>query len=477
MSGVNPVTDQVPSSDVINVSDESILRMAFSLISSAYDESQFKKTCFTLTAELASKLNCEQVVLAIDHGKGLKISAMSHQATWDSKTKYTNYIINLMEECCEQEKTLIFPLPAKDANKKYVRAHKSFSAFNNNVALLTVPLVFENAVVGAISLQRAQNNRFDPLSIVLTEIISTIIGPNLLMKYKQERWIVWKNIDALSHGIKSLIGPNYMKRKLVLTFLLGVTIFLSISTTQYNITSDAFLEGKGQKTVSIAEDGFLQTALVKVGHSVSKNQVLAKLDSKELDLALQQLKSQKNQLKQQYQQALVDHDRSKVSLFDLKLEQIETEININLQKQTRLLVTSPIDGIIIEGDVYQSIGKPVKKGEEIFKISPLRDYRVILKVDESDIAYIKEQQKGHLLLSSFTNEDFAISVSKITPMSIAKDGNNTFRVEATLSKGDDRLKPNMAGLGKIAVGSKKRLWIVTHEMLDWAKIKLWPLMD
>ena len=55
-----------------------------------------------------------------------------------------------------------------------------------------------------------------------------------------------------------------------------------------------------------------------------------------------------------------------------------------------------------------------------------------LKVPESDIAEVGLGDGGELVLSSLPNESFAFTVEKITPVSVAEEGKNTFRVEARL---------------------------------------------
>ncbi|NND36068.1 MAG: histidine kinase, partial [Gammaproteobacteria bacterium] len=61
-----------------------------------------------------------------------------------------------------------------------------------------------------------------------------------------------------------------------------------------------------------------------------------------------------------------------------------------------------------------------------------------------------------------------------TPISTVEDGRNFFAVQAKLlSEQTQVLRPGMQGVGKIYIGRRKLVWIWTHEMLDWLRLKSW----
>jgi hypothetical protein len=109
----------------------------------------------------------------------------------------------------------------------------------------------------------------------------------------------------------------------------------------------------------------------------------------------------------------------------------------------------------------------------LFKIAPLQGYRIVLKVGERLISYVKEGQKGVLVLSSMPERNFEIIVDKITGVAKAEDNKNIFRVEASLPNAPDILRPGMEGIGKINAGKKRLLWIWTHEISNWLRLWFW----
>jgi multidrug efflux pump subunit AcrA (membrane-fusion protein) len=193
------------------------------------------------------------------------------------------------------------------------------------------------------------------------------------------------------------------------------------------------------------------------------------------DLLLEKLKwtGKHKQVSKEYREALAIHNLSQIGILRAQLSQAEAQLEILALKLDRTVIISPISAVIVSGDYTRALGSPVERGQVLYKVSPLDDYRVVLQVDESDIAEITVGMRGKLTLSAAAEETFEMEVIKITPVSIAENGINYFQVEAMLSSTPDFLRPGMQGVGKIDVGERRVLWIWTHKMLDWIRLKLW----
>jgi multidrug efflux pump subunit AcrA (membrane-fusion protein) len=139
--------------------------------------------------------------------------------------------------------------------------------------------------------------------------------------------------------------------------------------------------------------------------------------------------------------------------------------------RTRLV--APFDAVVVKGDLSQSLGAAVERGNVLFELAPLDNYRVIMKVDERDINDIQVGQSGRLALTSMPTEEIALEVAKITPVSVVDQGRNFFRVEANATGAIDKLRPGMEGVGKIQVEQRKLLWIWTHKLVHWTRMFVW----
>jgi 3',5'-cyclic AMP phosphodiesterase CpdA len=156
-----------------------------------------------------------------------------------------------------------------------------------------------------------------------------------------------------------------------------------------------------------------------------------------------------------------------------QMAQAEAELALVEDHLARVQIRTPFDSLVVTGDLSQSIGAPVERGKVLFEVAPLEAYRVMLEVDERDIAEVEVGQKGHLVLSAFPGEPLPFTVAKLTPVSTTREGRNYFRVEAHLASTPARLRPGMEGIGKITIARRLLVWIWTHQAIDWLRLQLW----
>ena len=202
------------------------------------------------------------------------------------------------------------------------------------------------------------------------------------------------------------------------------------------------------------------------------------LDDKDLKLEQLSITSEQHELVGAYREAMAEHDNAKVAVIGAQIDQANARMQLVNEQLKRTRLTAPFDGIVIEGDLSQSLGSPVNKGDVLFKVAPLADYRIVLNIDEKNIAGIKAGLKGTLVLTSLPGEKRQLVVEKVTSVSIAEDSSNYFRVEASISDDDaaalqQDLRPGMEGAAKLDLGEQSLVWIWTHELINWLRLKAW----
>ena len=100
-------------------------------------------------------------------------------------------------------------------------------------------------------------------------------------------------------------------------------------------------------------------------------------------------------------------------------------------------------------------------------------YRVIVEIDEVDIARVRQGQRGRLVVSSQPWESRDLRVDRITPLAKAVDGRNVFEVEAQLVGAPDALRPGLLGRADLIVGRLPPLWAWSRHALDRARLAWW----
>lgn len=433
---------------------------------------KFNQAAMALVNELASRLKCDRVSLGIMKHHTITLLAVSNTSTFQKRSNLVQATESVMEEAIDQQCIIVSPAVDRNADALISRIHDDFVKRHDLAAACTVPLQGRIATFGALFFERS-SQPFDPPMIELLRSMEYLLGPILETHWQQEHWFKSGLLRAPLRLLRRITGPEGLALKAGVCCATIIVIALALITTEYRVSAKTVIEGAIQRTIAAPFDGFISTADVRASDIVRQEQLLCTLDARDLTLEKRKWLTVGDQYTKKYRQSIANHERATAQITDAQLKQAEAETALLDEKLVRTKITAPFPGVIISGDLHQRLGSPVQQGEELFKIAPLDQYRVIIQVDERDLAYVKKEQKGALILSSLPNDKFLFVVKRVTPVSVSEEGKSFFRVEAQLEQASDLLRPGMEGIGKIESGRRSLLWIWTHGVVNWIRLKIW----
>ncbi|MBL1259226.1 MAG: HlyD family efflux transporter periplasmic adaptor subunit [Thiotrichaceae bacterium] len=448
------------------------LAAATELLASVLSEKHCDSAAMKCVTELSTLLSCDRVSIGFLHRHYMKVMALSHSAEFGKKMNLIRCIGNVMDEAMDQCHEVVYPVP--DYRESVLtRAHEELSRQHGGDNILTIPLYLDGECYAAVTLERPHGMPFTEEEARYCQSVVSLVGPALEEKRLNDRWLPRKVMDSGWQQLTRLFGAYYLGRKLVLLTIIAMVVFLSLYEGEYYLSSDSVLESYIQRMVTAPNAGFIESANVRAGDLVEKDDLLATLDDKDLRLERMKWLSQRSQLKKQYQEARASRDRAKMNVIDAQIDQADAQINLVEQNLTRSRITAPFSGLVVSGDLSQMLGGAVQQGELLFELAPLDAYRLIIYVDERRIDDVVDAQRGVLVLSSLPDERFPFEVNKITPVSSVREGGNFFRVEARLDEISERLRPGMEGIGKIYIDDRLLISIWTRNLVEWWQLLLW----
>jgi len=445
--------------------------IAFDMLAAVLEQQRFDAACKAVVTELAVRLDCDQVSIGfIEKGRAV-VSAVSHASDFGDRMNLIRDIGMAMDEAIDQEAIVLYPVH-EDWDYRVTRVHETLAVTHQIGSILTLPLHTGGEVFGGLCFERLPGEHFDEETVELCDAVASVIGPILAEKKQNDRLIFLKLRDSIREQVRRFLGPEYFGRKLAALIVGAVVLFFSIVTGDYRVTSPAVLEGLVQRTIAAPFQGYVSSQEVRAGAIVEEGQVLATLDDR--DLALERLRwsTTRRQHLAEYDRALAARERAEANIIRAQIDQAVAQIAILDEQLARTRITAPFDGIIVTGDLSQSVGTTVDRGQELFKIAPLEAYRVILKVDESDMEDIRRGQTGALRITSVPDELLTYTVERITPIAEQAEGRNYFRVEATLQQGSEVVRPGMSGVAKTNVEERLLIRIWTEKAIDWMRLAL-----
>ena len=442
------------------------------LISTSLNHERFQAAATAVATELATTFGCERVSIGFLKGRHIQVRALSHSAAFAKKTNLIRAIEAAMDEAADQMATVIYPA-RKDGPFQVTRAHAELLQQHGTGAVCTIPLTAGANLLGALVLELPTGSEFDARTVELCEHAALLVGPVLDVKRKEDRWLAQKAVDSMATYMRRLVGPRHVALKLW-TLLLAATIaFLSIVDGDFMITADASLEGTVQRAITAAMQGYVVEARARAGDIVREGSLLAAMDDRDLRVERQKLVSQSAQQEGERRQAIAENNRARARILEAQSGQVQAQIALVDEQISRTRLVAPFDAVVVKGDLSQSLGAAIERGNVLFELAPLDTYRVIMKVDERDITDVAVGQSGRLALTSMPNDEFQLVVEKITPVSVVDQGRNYFRVEAKAQGATEKLRPGMEGVGKIEVERRKLIWIWTRKLVHWMRMWVW----
>jgi multidrug resistance efflux pump len=456
------------SAEKLNVDAESILNFQATFLS----HDNFEEAATALATELALKLGLDRASIGIIENGQTQVKAISHSADTQAKHETQRRIAAAMDEAIAQAAVIIHPEPS-GSQPRLILAHTALARGAGN-KLCTIPLTDNGVIFGAITLEHAASSNFKRDEISTLENIASLLGTIIHLKANEgNSWFAHLKSDV-AHWKERHLNNADITLKLGLLGLLAFMFALLFIPIQHNISAPARLEGSIQRALVAPEDGFLQHSYVRPGDQVKANQVLAELADQDLLLEKRRWQSEFAQYENAYGASLAQSDRVQMVINQSKAESARSQLILAEEKLLRARIIAPFDGVIIKGDLKQSLGAPVQRGDILLTIAPVAEFRLMVEVDERDISAVKLNQVGKVSLTSLPDKTFSFYVKRITPAASSKEGRNFFEVEGALKTNNlIALRPGLEGVAKISVEKRSSFWILTHRITDWAKLTLW----
>lgn len=447
---------------------------ALDLVAGASEQDRLQGACQTVVTECASRLDCDRVSIGFVRHGAVRVQALSHSASFGKRMNLIRALEAAMAEAVDQRALVLYP-PAERDDFQISRCQEVLVREHGSDAVLSVPFGSVHAIQGAMTFERTGGS-FSPVEVELFESAACVVGPVLEEKRKNDAWIVEKIWQSFITQASRLIGPRYAGRKLVLGILVVLAVFFSVATARYNVNAPATVEGEVRRAIVAPFDGYVLSESARAGDEVSRGEPLAVLDDSDLRLERVRWTTLRREYALEYDRALAEGNRANANIARARMEQAEAQAELVESQINRARLESPFDGLVVSGDLSQSVGSTVQRGQVLFEVAPLQSYRVIIEVDENDIREVETGQRGTLLLSALPETPLPLVVERLTPVSEAREGRNFFRVEAKLANTTPRLRPGMEGIGKLDAGERKLIWIWTHRLVDWLRVRAWAYL-
>ncbi|MEX2138901.1 MAG: HlyD family efflux transporter periplasmic adaptor subunit [Pirellulales bacterium] len=417
-----------------------------------------------LVNELQCCLGCETVCLTFPHGgSDARVVAISRVTTFDRRSSLVAAIEAAARETMLLDRTQVFPgrdeAPASSNLGELCRQAgcprawswpcKDATGKNVFVCLVLLPADFPE----------------DDSRLSWMNQSADILGATLAL-LRQNHESLWR------HAVRKSVGAlRALRRRRSVALAVALIALLTCAPWPYHLPCECVVEPVTRRIVSAPFDGVLDRTLVRPGDRVNAGDELALMDGRELSMQLASRQALRNQSRQRYTAALAKRDATSAQLALMEIQQTEQEVGLLEHRRENLVIRSPLDGIVVSGDLHRAAGAPLTVGQKLFEIAPLDHMVVEASVPEHEVGDVEEGQSVSLSLESHPGVRLRGSVTCLHPQAELRDQNSVFVAEVELTAADVPLLPGMSGQAHIDVGSRSVAWILFHRPWHYLRSK------
>lgn len=198
-------------------------------------------------------------------------------------------------------------------------------------------------------------------------------------------------------------------------------------------------------------DGQIVEILAEEGDTVSKGQLLARLDGDRLRLEMRQAQANLEKMNREYDRLTGLHQKGLVSATSFDGLKYDRDAQRALYKLRRLNysyaeIRATIAGVVSSRDV--KVGTNVRTGDATFTISDTSRLVAYLHIPQTELAKFAVGHAATVLVDAMPDIGFQATVERISPTIDARNG--TFRATVYIDNQNGDLAPGMFGRFTIA---------------------------
>ena len=426
-----------------------------------------------LAAELARLLNAQRVSVGLRQRGRTRLVAVTNLDERRASAELPTLIIGAMDEAIDQALPVLEPAPPGAPDGIRLAHSRLRRAAGSGSSLLTVPLGQDGQPLGAVCIERHGPAPFGLRHAAQAGPLLALAVPLLaLLGRAEEAW--WRrSARRAAEALRDWRKPERRTARLLLAASAALLLALAAWPLPQPVAGRARIEGAQQRVLAAPTDGFIAVAHARPGDRVARGAPLIELMAQDLELERQRWASQLAQHENAHAAALAKADRGQAALAITRVAEAQAQLALLEGQLGRSRLTAPFDGVVIEGDFSRSVGAPVRQGDALLTLAEDGRYRVVVDIDETEIARVQPGQAGRLRLSGGDWSGLAVQVDRVAALARVVEGRNVFEVEARLTEAATGLRPGLLGRAEIVVGHRPPLWHWAGRAADRMRLAWW----
>lgn len=453
--------------------DDSALKRA---VMKANDFQSLHELAFAVTNSLKNKFNCDQVILGLVEGGSIRVLSISGLDNIYPKSPGVKHVCQAMEECLDSGEVICCQDEDKWSEESVATSyclHKHWHNEVGNLPVASIPLMVGETCVAVLSMSRSKKLPFTEEELSRISETVTPFSPAIMLVARADRGLWRHSIDVIKNGAAWLLAPRTYQRKVLAAVILLCIAFFCFGSINYKVTVPTQIVPTEIRCFASPFGGTIKACHVKIGDEVVRGQLLYEMDTTDLQLEQEKLKSELRVLRAQVNQAFASEDAKSATMSKAEMKVIQAELSIIQHNLSMAKVHAPSDGMIVSGELSKRIGEVVSIGAPLLEFVPKGDWSIELLVPETMANDLQVGFSGQFACNARPSEHLDCKIVRIRPSTEPVDGKNIFIAEATVKDNPSWMRTGMEGIAQIDAGKRRVWWVALHRIIDYVQLKFW----
>ena len=273
-----------------------------------------------------------------------------------------------------------------------------------------------------------------------------------------------RSFNSLTRLIRTALR-NTLTVKLARTagIVTAVVTAILLIPMDYRVKCELQLQPVSRRFVAAPFSAPLKKCFVEPGDIVHENELLARLDGRELKWKLAEIRADVGKARKEYNTHLSDQEFGLAAIARHELERLENRAALLAAREENLEIRSPMAGVVVAGDLRDTEGVPLETGQTLFEVAPLNRMIVEIEIPEEDVRHVSSNMELTFHLNAMPGDIFQTQVLRIHPCAELRNHENVFVAEAELDNSSKTFRPGMKGLAKVSTGTRPIGWNLFHK--------------
>ncbi|HTN77730.1 MAG TPA: efflux RND transporter periplasmic adaptor subunit, partial [Pirellulaceae bacterium] len=474
-----------------------------------------RETAYTIANEGRRLIGCDRVAVAFKKGNKCIVEAISGQDTLDNRSNIVAALNKLATRVVATGEPLWYEGISDDLPPQVEEAVEAYveESYAKSVTVLPLrrprPNDAEQASAAAASAEVENNDPLEVIGALIVEQIESdlpreLIAPRIDLVYEHSARAlsnalehsnlflmpVWRTIGKAAWIVRARTLP----KTIAIASAVGVILVaLAVVPWSYNMKAKGALQPTVKRDVFVDEGGIVETVFVDDGDMVEQGAPLVQLRNPDLVVQIEQVRGERNSSLEQLksvnyainnERAIDSSERSRLitqrAQLTQKLNTLEEQERLLLQKKERLTIRAPISGQVITWDVKKLLAqRPVTMGQVLMTVADTKGpwelelympERRAGKVDAAQKA-IDKQLPVTYILATDPDRTLKGAVKEVdTTLILHEEEGHVMRVRANIDAADlPKARPGATVTAKVYCGVRPIGWCWFHEAVEWVQ--------